>query len=89
MESRNKHNRDQTRKALKTEVLESSLAMTKHGQSGSIRSHASDPALGRKVANIGQALNVGTCNVKTLADTTRETDQGIRHKFKQIIAGCE
>ena len=49
----------------------------------------SDPAPGRRATNIGQPLNVATYNVRTLADTNRETDRGIRHKLQQIIAGCE
>jgi len=76
-------------KSTENRRLEINLAMTKHGQSGGIRSHASEPATGRRAPNIGQALNVATYNVRTLADTIRETDRGIRHKLQQIIAGCE
>ena len=76
-------------KSTENRGLESNLVMTKHGQSGAVRSHVSDPAPGRRAPNIGQALNVATYNVRTLADTTRETDRGIRHKIQQIIAGCE
>ena len=54
--------------------LESNLARTKHGQSGAVRSHVSDPAHGRRAPNLGQPLNVTTYNVRTMADTTRQTD---------------
>ena len=43
----------------------------------------------RRVLNIVQVLNVATYNVRTLADTTRETNRGIRNKLQRIIAGCE
>ena len=76
-------------KSTENRGLESNLAMRKHGQSGAIRSHVSDPVLGRRAPNIGQALNIATYNFLTLADTTRETDRGIQHKLQQIIAGCE
>ena len=66
---------------------ESNLAMKKHGESGAIRSHASDPARSRRAA--GQAFTVASYNVRTLADTTRESGRDIRHKLQQIIAGCE
>ena len=52
--------------------LESNLAMTKHGQSGPIRSHVSDKAPGRREPNIGQAVNFATYNVRTMSDTIRE-----------------
>ena len=39
--------------------LESNLVMTRHGQSGPVRSHVSDPAP-RRAPNIEQALNVAT-----------------------------
>ena len=55
-------------KSTENRRLEINLAMTKHGQSGGIRSHASEPATGRRAPNIGQALNVATYNVRTLAD---------------------
>ena len=42
--------------------------MTKHGQSGLMRSHACDPAPGRRANNIDQALNVATYTVQTLAN---------------------
>ena len=57
-------------KSTETRGLESNLAMTKHGQSGSVPSHFSDSVHGRRAPNIGQALNVATYNVRTLADTT-------------------
>ena len=67
--------------------------MTKHGQSGADRIHVSDRASSRRETNIGKAVSVATYNVRTLADTTRETERGIRnnirHKVQQIIAGCE
>ena len=68
---------------------ENNLAMTKHGHSAAVRIHVSDPARDRRTPNIGQALNVATNNVLTLADTTRDIYQGIRHKIQQIIAGCD
>ena len=76
-------------KSTENRGLESNLAITKYGQSREVRSHVSDPAPGRRAPNIGQALNVAKYNVRTLADTTRETDRGIRHKLQQIIACCK
>ena len=77
-------------KSIKTEGLGCNLTMTRYGQSGAIQSHVSDPAPGRRAPNISQALNVARYNVRTLADTNRETDRGIRQfnpaiKLQQII----
>jgi exonuclease III len=66
---------------------ERTLAMKKYGQSGGIRSHASDTTQGRS-AN-GKVYTVASYNVRTLADTKRESGPVIRHKLEQIIAGCE
>ena len=66
--------------------LESNLAITHHGQSGAIRSPVSDPAPSRRAPNIGQALNVATYNVRTLADTTRETERGPANFSKLLLA---
>ena len=66
--------------------LESNLTMTKYGQSGTIRSHVSDPAPGRRAPRLfGQALDVTTHNAWTLADTILETNRDIRHKLQRDL----
>ena len=59
--------------------LERNLAMMKYGKSVAIRSHVSYPASNRRAPNIDQALNVASYNIRTLADTNRETNRGILH----------
>ena len=68
-------------KSTENRVLESNLVITKYGQSGAVRSYFSDPAPGRRASKFGRALNVYTHNVPTLADTTRETNRGIRQNY--------
>ena len=68
-------------KSTKNRGLDRNLAMTQYGQSGAIRSLVSDPAPVRRTPNISLCRH----NVRTLADTARETDRGLQ----QMIAGCE
>ena len=44
--------------------LENNLALTKHGQSGGIRSNVSDPVHGRRALKIGQALNAASQDIR-------------------------
>lgn len=63
------------------------LSMKECGQSGSLRIHTPDLALGRRAT--GREFTVASYNVRTLADTKREGGRDICHKLQQLIAGCE
>lgn len=67
--------------------------MKEHGQSG-LRIHAPDEAAKQSATKPTpetkylRELNVSTYNVRTLKDTTSETNHNIGYKLNQIIAGC-